>query len=199
MSCKEIVGSNSVFYEERISSDVRFKSYNSCLRVDMVRLSNGETSDREIYERPEVAAVLAIDDEEVCLLVRQYRYAIKRETLEIPAGKLDYSDAADHRAAALRELREETGTIPSYLRYMGHIHMSPGCMTETIHLYVAKELTQTGRLELDKDELLSVERVKLSDMRAMIADGAITDSKTVAALALAEFQGHLMPGRIDAV
>ena len=127
------------------------------------------------------------DGEEI-LLVRQYRYCIGQELLEIPAGKLEPGE--EPRAAAARELSEETGSVCEDLIPLGKYYGSAGCMDEGIHLYFG-HITCAGCAHPDEDEFLTPERVTPAELEAMMAAGKISDGKTLAAFALAKAKGLL--------
>ena len=150
------------------------------LRRDRVLLENGKTSWREVVEHRGAAAILAVDEEDNLLLVRQYRYALGRELLEIPAGKLD-REGEDPRSAAIRELREETGCLASRMAYLGVFYPSVGYDTEAIHLFEARELTQSAQ-QLDEDEFLDVVRLPVSKAVEMALSGQFPDGKTQCAI-----------------
>lgn len=149
------------------------------VHVDKVRLPNGETSVREVIEHGGGAAVLALDDENNVLTVTQYRYTFGKTLLEIPAGKLDPGE--DPAAAALRELKEETGTTPDEFTPLGYILPSPGCYSEKLYLYLARGL-HSGEQRLDHNEFLNAERVPFAEMFRRCMDGEIEDAKTVVAV-----------------
>jgi len=149
------------------------------LHVDTVRLPNGKTSIREVVDHPGGVAVVALDDDDNVLLVRQYRYVFSRALDEIPAGKLESGE--DPREAALRELREETGAVPGEFIEMGSLYASPGCYGEVLHLYLARKLTM-GEQSLDENEFLDVLRVPFDEMVRRVMSGEIADAKTVAGI-----------------
>ena len=117
---------------------------------------------------------LTEDNEVIC--VRQYRYAHREITLEIPAGKLESTDT-DIQAAALRELREEVGVECDELVYLGPMYPSPALMDEIIHIFWARDL-KYGKNDLDKGEFLECERIPLAKMVEMALSGEIPDAKT---------------------
>lgn len=150
------------------------------VHVDTVRLPNGAEASREVVDHPGGVAVLALDSSNNVLTVTQYRYPFGKTLREIPAGKLDHS-GEDPAAAGLRELREETGAVPGRYESLGTILPSPGCYAETLHLYLARDLTMEDQ-NLDPDEFLNVERVPFDEMVRLCLSGEIEDAKTVAAV-----------------
>lgn len=144
-----------------------------------VELPDGSTSQREIVQHPGAAAIVAVDESGETLLVRQYRLAAGRVTLEIPAGTLEPDE--DPRDCALRELQEETGYKADTLTEMGGLYTAPGYTSEYIHLYMATDLSPS-RLAGDVDELIEVVRVPLADALTMIETGEIVDAKSITGL-----------------
>lgn len=166
--------------ERKISRQVFFRGRVVDLWVDEVRLPDGATGRREIVaHRPAVAVVPLLPDARV-LLVRQFRYAVGKSLLEIPAGILEPGETP--RRGAIRELREETGYRAGRLRSLGSVLTSPGFCRERIHLFWADALEVAGAPAPDDDE--RVTPVCLSWKRAMqmVRNGEIEDAKTVLAL-----------------
>ncbi len=151
------------------------------IKLDLldVRLPDGNEARREIIQHPGAVAIVAVDDDQNILFVRQYRTAADKILLEIPAGTLHIGE--DPRDCAERELQEETGYRPGKLEGVGGIYTAPGYTTEFIHLFYASELSES-RLAHDDDEFIEVERASLADALAMIDSGEIADGKSVAGL-----------------
>ena len=103
-----------------------------------MRLPNGEEATREVVDHVDGAAVLALDEANRVLVVRQYRYVFGKVLDELPAGKLDPGE--DPVTGALRELKEETGAEPETFLPLGKLLPAPGCYGETLHLFLAKGL-----------------------------------------------------------
>lgn len=144
-----------------------------------VELPNGRVAGRDVVNNADAVAVVALDGQENVLMVRQYRVAAEAVLTEIPAGKLDAGE--DPETGALRELREETGCIPGKLTYLFGLRMTPGCVTETIHIYLAEDLSFTDT-DPDEDEFLEILRVPLKDALAQVLDGTLCDGKTAAGI-----------------
>ena len=149
------------------------------VHVDDVRLPNGQEALREVVDHVDGAAVLAMDEGNRVLVVRQYRYVFGRVLAELPAGKLDPGE--DPAAGALRELKEETGAEPEIFLPLGKIIPAPGCYGEVLHLFLARGL-KFSQQHLDPDEFLHVERVPFNEMVHRCVNGEIDDAKTVAAV-----------------
>ena len=165
--------------EKRISSQEIFSGRILHVRRDTVELPDGGQSFREVVDHPGGVCVLALDDKNRALLVKQFRYPYERVLTEIPAGKLEVGE--DPEKAALRELREETGAIPGTFQSLGELYPSPGYCGEIIRMYLAQELT-FGEASLDEGEFLNVERMDFDELVALALAGEIRDAKTVAAV-----------------
>ena len=164
-------------YEEFVSRQEIFHGRIVDLRVDTVRLPNGHLTTREVIDHPGGVAVVAIDENDNVLTVKQYRYAFQTVLEEIPAGKLERGE--DPAAAARRELSEETGASCETLTPLGEILASPGGFTEALHLYMATGLT-FGSQHPDEDEFINFERVPFDTLLDRCLSGDLRDGKTVA-------------------
>lgn len=149
------------------------------LRIDDVRTPSGIETLREVIEHRGAVALIAFDAAQRLLLVRQYRHAVQRATLEIPAGTLEQGE--DPEQCATRELREETGFVAARLERIGGIYPSPGFCTEYIHLYLALDLTQ-ATAQPEADEAIELERLSWEDVMERVRAGDIADGKSVSAL-----------------
>jgi 8-oxo-dGTP pyrophosphatase MutT (NUDIX family) len=173
--------------ERLISSEVLRRSRILEFRVDTVEAADGHRSTRDIAGHPGGVCVVAIDPDDRVLLVRQWRHAVGRALLEIPAGTLD-RDAdggiEDHAGAAARELEEETGSRAGTWRYLGGFYTAPGFTSELMHLYLATDIVPAdeGGLGPDEDERLELRQVRFDDAVAMTERGEIQDAKSVAGL-----------------
>ncbi|KXK24684.1 MAG: putative ADP-ribose pyrophosphatase [Chloroflexi bacterium OLB15] len=144
-----------------------------------VQLQNGQKSKRELVRHPGAVAIVAIDENDQVLLVRQYRFAARQAMIEIPAGTLNIGE--DPAACAIRELQEETGCKAAQIDSLGGIFVAPGYTTEFIHLFLAKGLSES-RLAMDDDEFIDVQRLPFAEALAMVDRGKIIDGKSIAAL-----------------
>ena len=166
--------------EKMLESELIYDGRVVHLYVDKVELPDGNTSTREYIKHLGAVCVIPVTDKGEVVLVRQYRYAIGRDMLEIPAGKLDYA-GEDPTGAALRELREETGAVPQRLTFIGDYYGSPALISEHIYMYLAEGL-EFGENELDEDEFLTVEKIPLEALVDMVCRGEIADGKTQVAV-----------------
>ncbi|MBO4393590.1 MAG: NUDIX hydrolase [Spirochaetales bacterium] len=167
--------------EKQLDSSLLYDGNLVHLYKDTVLLPNGKQIAREYIKHPQAVAVVAMDDEQKIVIEHQFRYPFHTETLEIPAGKLDF-EGEDLLEAVKRELYEETGITASEFTYLSPFWPVCAYSTEAIHLFFAKGLTFTNRRELDEDENINVEMVPIRDVVQMIYDGKIPDAKTQAAV-----------------
>lgn len=165
--------------EKTLSSSRLYSGKILSLHVDEVELQNGNTATREVVHHNGGVCVLAVDEEDSVLFVRQFRYPYREVLLELPAGKLEAGE--DPAACGLRELEEETGYIAGDYRFLARVYPSPGYLDEVLYLYLAKHLTPAQQ-HLDEDEFLSVEKIPLERAVAHCLDGEITDAKSLVAL-----------------
>lgn len=147
---------------------------------DHMKFSNGNTEDWDFIHHDGAAAVIPVMDDGKILMVKQYRNALERDTLEIPAGKLDDSDE-EGIVCASRELKEETGYSSDDLEWLLTIRTTVAFCDERIEVFVARNLIP-GEQHLDEDEFVDVKAYKLEELKEMIFEGKIQDSKTMAAI-----------------
>ncbi|MDR1765722.1 MAG: NUDIX hydrolase [Lachnospiraceae bacterium] len=145
-----------------------------------VMMIDGREAHWDFIHHNGAAAVVPVDADGKILMVRQYRNALERVTLEIPAGKLDTPDEPAIVCAA-RELEEETGQRSDDLEFLIRVHSTVAFCDEKIDIYVARNLVPTAQ-RLDADEAIDVERWDIEDLVQLAYDGQLTDSKTVAAV-----------------
>ena len=164
------------FYERPLKSENIYDGRVVHLFRDDVELSDGSRSVREVIRHNGAVCVLPLTDDGRVACVTQYRHAIGRLTLELPAGKLDTKDE-DPESAARRELKEETGYECDKITSLGIMHGSPAILDEAIHLYLATGLRR-GKATPDEGEFLDVNHLPLSELADMVMRGEITDAKT---------------------
>lgn len=170
------------FEEKTIQRQEIFKGHVVELVVDDVLLPSGEKSRRELVLHRGAVGVLAITEDRKLLLVEQYRKALEKPLLEIPAGKLEGEDLSPIDCAR-RELEEETGYRPGQLTPLYSIHGSPGFSNEVLHLFKASDLEKVANpLPPDEDELLVHHQLSLAEGLEAIESGRITDGKTIIAI-----------------
>ena len=151
------------------------------LQVDDVELPNGKLSKREIVKHPGAVAIIALTDEGKLILVEQYRKALEKVIVEIPAGKLEPGEKPELCAA--RELEEETGYECEALERLISFYTSPGFADELVHLYVATGLKKKeNAASLDEDEFVNLMEVSLDEAAELVKNQRIFDAKTAYAV-----------------
>lgn len=153
-----------------------------------VELANGSKGYREIIHHPGGVVVVAQKNKDTILMVKQYRFAIKQESLELPAGRLEKGEDPD--LAVKRELEEETGFNAKIWHSMGYIYSSPGVFDEKLYLYYASDLTFNNQ-HPDEDEIIDYFEYNINDILNKIDNGEINDAKTICAIHRALRKGYL--------
>lgn len=136
---------------------------------------------REIIAHPGSAVIVPLFFDETIALVRQYRHPAEKYLLELPAGSL--SKTEDPEMGARRELEEEIGVTAGKLAKLVEFYVSPGFLSEKMHVFLASDLTAT-RQNLESDEILSIERIPLGAIPDLLLSGKIEDAKTIIGLTL---------------
>ena len=165
--------------EKRLSGETVFDGKIMHVRRDIVQLSDGSETFREVVDHSGGVCVLALDDEGQALLVRQFRYPHEKILREIPAGKLERGE--DPFEAAKRELKEETGAVAGKWESLGEIYPTPAYCGEIIRMYMARDLT-FGETAPDEGEFLELEKIDFNALVGQVLAGEIRDAKTVAAV-----------------
>jgi len=148
--------------------------------------ASGQRFERDVVHHPGAASVVPVIDEGAAvLMVRQFRAAIGTDLLEIPAGKRDASEPPE--ATARRELEEEIGMRAGRLEQLAEFYNSPGFCDERSFVYMALDLDAVGRPDPQgpEEELMTIERIVLDDVPALITSGTIVDAKSIIGLCLA--------------
>lgn len=165
------------FEEKTIQTDLKYKGRIITLQVDEVLLPNGNKSNREIVKHPGAVAIIALTEDKKIILVEQFRKALERSIIEIPAGKIETGEPPEE--TALRELEEETGYTTNKLQYIQSFATSPGFADEIIHLYFAENCVKLEeKADLDEDEFVELMHVSLEEMESMISNKLVYDAKT---------------------
>ena len=154
------------------------------VRQDEIELPNGEIiDDYFVTVRPEVALILPVTSSQEIILVRQYRHGAGEILLELPAGTFN-PDEESPQAAAIRELKEETGYITDTVTQLGILYDNPVKDTNKINLFIAENVTKAGQQELDVTEEIDVVLIPVAAVMEKIATGEICVCGTVAAIFL---------------
>jgi ADP-ribose pyrophosphatase len=163
--------------EKTITSKLIHAGEKYSFKTDEVQLPSGKTVTRDIVDHPGAVAIVPILDDGRILLVKQYRYPVGKELLEIPAGTLEKGEAPD--TCARRELSEETGYTAGSMKKILSMYMVPGYSNEVIHLYFATQLKQ-GEKHTEDDEDITVEAYGADELLEMMEKNTIEDAKTIA-------------------
>lgn len=141
-----------------------------------VKLPDGNLATRDVIRHPGASAILPITEDGKIILVKQFRTALNRILLEVPAGKLEKGEKP--LICAQRELEEETGFKANNFEYLGKICTVPGFCDEIIHLYLATGI-EKGIKGGDDDEFTEIVMVTIEEMKEMVKSGDIIDTKTI--------------------
>ena len=169
------------FKEEKISSKLIHEGKILTYTIDTVRLPSGRESIREVVLHNGGVTIVAQPDPSKIVLVKQFRYAVRKVLWELPAGTLHKNE--DPVLAAKRELKEETGYIANKLESMGIVYPLPGYSSEVLYFFKATDLID-DEPEPDQDENIEVKVLELNQAWQMIKDGEIRDAKTIAGISL---------------
>ncbi|MCW6701611.1 NUDIX hydrolase [Anaerococcus sp. NML200537] len=167
------------FYEKTIKSDTIYDGKILKLRVETVELENKRYSKREIVDHQKGVGIIAFDGDDKIWMVKQYRKAIDKITLEIPAGLVDPGEMPIETAK--RELQEEVGYLPETISYLFDMHASPGFTNDKLSFFLAKDLVKSS-LEQDEDENVEACAIEIKELYKMVENGEITDAKTIIAI-----------------
>jgi len=168
-------------HPETLSTETVYKGKIFDIRIDEIR--DGEIEyKREIVVHKGSCVVIPVFEDGTIALVRQYRHAAGKFLLEICAGTLNAGE--DPKEGAIRELEEEIGVRAAKIEKLSEFYVSPGFLTEKMHVYLATELTETQQ-NLEEDEILTIERHAFDALFDMIRGGEIEDAKTIAGVILA--------------
>lgn len=151
------------------------------MRKDALQQDGRAEICREIVEHNGGVVIACQPSPGKVILIRQYRYPIDEELLELPAGRVELNE--DRLLAAKRELTEETGYVAAKWSLLSNMYSAPGFCTELLSFYHATELVFSGK-NLDEDEETEVLIVELEEAWSWARDGKIRDAKTVAGLGL---------------
>ena len=165
---------------KRVGRDLAYEGTVIKVYKDHMKFANGNTAEWDFIHHDGAAAVLPVTEDGKILMVRQYRNALDRYTLEIPAGKLDSPDEAKIDCA-YRELEEETGYRCDHLEYLMSVNTTIAFCDEALDIFLARDLKKTHQ-HLDPDEEIEIEAWELSDLLKRIYAGELTDGKTVSAI-----------------
>ena len=165
---------------KRVSRELAYTGTVLKIYKDRMEFSNGNHEDWDFIHHDGAAAVIPVMDDGKILMVTQYRNALERDTLEIPAGKLD-APGEPGIECARRELEEETGYKSNNLEWLITLRTTVAFCNEKIEVFVARDLIPSHQ-HLDEDEFIDLKEYTLDQLKEKIFSGEIEDSKTVSAL-----------------
>ncbi len=165
--------------EKELEKRLIYKGRIVNLRVDEVTLPDGKKTSREVVEHRGAVVILPITDEGKIVMVRQYRYPVGEELLELPAGTLEADE--DPQFCAERELAEETGYRAEKIEFLTSYYSSPGFCTEKLYLFLATGL-KAGVQKLESDEKIKVELYSMDEVKERVRNGEIKDAKSIAGI-----------------
>ena len=152
----------------------------------LVRLPDERERNYNLVRHHNSVTIIPIDAENMVWFVTQFRMGSENILLELPAGVMDENETP--MDCALREVREETGMAAGKMEQLGSVYLAPGYSNELNHIFLATDL-HYDPLDMDEDEFLQVKKIPLKEMRSLVNEGKLQDSKSLAALYLVE--GHL--------
>lgn len=165
--------------EKTLESNLVYDGKIIKLYRDKARLENNSEVFREVIKHPGGVCVVPLTDKNEVIMVEQFRYPTGKVLTEIPAGKLEWGE--NHFDCGKRELKEETGCTAEKYDYLGCLLPTPAYDNEVIHMYLARNLSQSEQ-KLDADEFLDVKKIPFNKAVEMVMNGEITDAKTQLAL-----------------
>jgi ADP-ribose pyrophosphatase len=166
---------------EVLQSRIAFDGKAIRVRVDEIRHSSGRKTNYELIEHVGSVVMVPLDDQDQIWFVRQYRHAVEKRLLELPAGTIDPGEKP--LDCAVRECREEIGMAPRRMTDLGGCYLAPGYSNEFAHFFLAEDLTPDP-LTMEEDEDIIVEKLDLEEAQSTLARGEINDAKTIVGISL---------------
>ncbi len=157
------------------------------LRVDTVRTPDGQKALRELVEHPGGVVIAAQPHRDKVILIRQYRYSVDEELIELPAGRIEIGE--EPMKTAMRELIEETGYQGQQWSELSRMYSAPGFCNEMLYFYLAADLNFVGK-KLDHDEETEVMILNVQEAWQLVTSGKVRDAKTIAGLGLLAASGR---------
>ncbi|AQL56128.1 NUDIX hydrolase [Abyssicoccus albus] len=166
--------------EKKLYETTEFKGRIIEVKKSEVLLPNGKKANREVVYHPGAVAILAINERQEVIFVKQYRLSVDQELLEIPAGKIEQNEQPID--CAKRELMEETGYSSNDLRLIADVYVSPGITDERLYIYHAQNISEQTNQSLDSDEFVTLEYLTVEKIQEGLENLTFNDAKTVIAL-----------------
>lgn len=164
---------------KRIRQELMYQGKVVGFYKDILELPNGNVVEWDLVKHPGAAAIIPVMDDGRIILVKQYRNALGRRTIEIPAGGIEKGETA--LQCVVREVEEETGYRSNHITPLIEVITAIGFCDEKIPIFVATDLVKTMQ-HLDDDEAIDLVIVTLDEAVELILNGTIIDSKTVSGI-----------------
>jgi ADP-ribose pyrophosphatase len=169
---------------EVLKSEIAYRCRIFSVRCDHSRsVRSGQMHAFHVIETGDWVNVVPLTGDGRVVMVRQFRHGIRDFTLEVPAGLIDDTDASPG-AAALRELREETGYVSQQIVPLGAVYPNPAIMNNRCHMFVARDVQLAGAPRWDGTEELAVETVRLEKIPELVRNGSVSNALTLVAFHL---------------
>ncbi len=165
-------------------SEILFNGKVFDLQVDKLEYTSGNEGIREIAVHPGGAVIVALTSEGKVIFVKQFRYPLQKVITELPAGKLDKGE--DPLNCAIRELEEETGYKSNDIVKLGYIYTTPGFCTETLHIFLAKNLVAGNHNREEGEYGMEVSEYSFEEIDEMIRTGELSDAKSICGIQMAK-------------
>lgn len=166
-----------------VSSEPHYAGWVIAVRTDEVRMPSGEIVRRDVISHPGAVAVVALDDDQRVVMVRQYRHPVRRLLLELPAGLLDVAGEPALEAAK-RELFEEAALTAHRWDVLADLLSSPGMTDEAIRIYLARDLAEVAHSDRfdgeAEEQTMTVERYSLDDLADRVLNGELVNGPAIA-------------------
>ncbi|MBE5935663.1 MAG: NUDIX hydrolase [Lachnospiraceae bacterium] len=170
---------NNIKEFEILDRELMYKGKIIDFYKDTLKTPTGDTVIWDYIDHKGAAAVVPVDEEGNIILVSQYRNAIRKQTLEIPAGGINPGE--EPMVSAMREVEEETGYNITEIHPLTNIYTAIAYCNEIIYMYYAK-VGSMKEQNLDEDEFIDVKKYSLDEIKTMILNGTIQDTKTISAI-----------------
>lgn len=167
-------------------SEILFHGKVFDLRVDQIEYNSGNLGVREVAVHPGGAVVVPVKNDGRIIMIRQYRYPLKKMILELPAGKLEPGE--DPFVCAVRELEEETGYKSDNVVKLGMIYTTPGFCTEALHIYMASDLVPGEHNREEGEYGMEVHEYTMDEIDDLIRSGELSDAKSICGIQMSRLK-----------
>jgi ADP-ribose pyrophosphatase len=167
-------------HEKKVRTVTKVNARSFSVNLDEVQLPSGRITERIRVEHPDASALVPILNDGRIILVKQYRYSIKEETLEIPAGKIDPGETPEH--CVRREFEEETGLQVSNVEFLFRYVPAIGYSSEVLYIYKGTGISSLENSTISSDEISKIKTFSIDELKTAIKTGLIKDGKTLLAL-----------------